>query len=231
MVDRKLMVRDRIIGVLLRDARRRAERTKTECADALGVSPETIEAYEEGRKSISLPELEVLGYFLNTPLHRFWETEPRLEAADRARPDFRTVLDLRHRIVGALLRQTRLEADLSQEDLAHILGCSVARVSEYERGEKPIAVSELELLAEHLDLPMDALVDGHRGTVGRWHRQQEIDRGFHELPEDVQEFVADRRNSGYIQVAMRLSRLPASALRSVAEAILEIPRSSREREV
>lgn len=231
MVERKLMVRDRIIGVLLRDARRRARRSKAECADALGVSQERIEAYEEGRKSISLPELEVLGHFLNVPLYRFWEAEPRLEAADQTRPDYRTVLDLRHRIVGALLRQVRLEAELSREDLAEILACPIARVSEYERGEEPIAVSELELLAEQLDIPVDSFVDGHRGTVGGWHRQQEIDRSFHELRDSVQAFVAESGNAGYVDVAMELSRLPVDELRSVAKALLDIPHGSRDMEV
>lgn len=222
MVDRKLIVRDRIIGALLRDARRRAGRTRAECADALGVSKDTIEAYEEGRTPISLPELEVLGYVVGIPMHRFWEGEPELESVDEAHPDFRTVLDLRHRIVGTLLRQTRLEADVTREGLARVLGCSPARVADYEHSEKPIPVSELELLAEHLDLPLERFVDGQGGMVGEWHRRQEIDRRFRELPEDMQEFVADPNNAGYVEVAMRLSELPLNSLRAVAEGLLAI---------
>ncbi len=222
MVDRKLMVRDRIIGGLLRDARRRAGRTRAECADALGVSTDTIEAYEEGRAPISLPELEVLGYVVGIPMHRFWEGEPESESVDEARPDYRTVVDLRHRIVGTLLRQARLEADVTREGLARVLGCSPARVADYEHGERPIPVSELELLAEHLDLPLERFVDGQGGMVGEWHRRQEIDRRFRELPEDIQAFVADPSNAGYLEVAMRLSELPVNRLRAVAEGLLAI---------
>lgn len=222
MVDRKLMVRDRMIGVLLRDARRRAGRTKAECADALGVSTDTIEAYEEGRTPISLPELEVFGYIVGIPVHRFWEGKPELESVDEARPDFRTVLDLRHRIVGTLLHQARVEADVTREGLARVLDCSPARVSDYEHGEKPIPVSELELLAEHLDLPLERFVDGQGGMVGEWHRRQEIDHRFRELPEDIREFVADPNNAGYVEVAMRLSELPLNRLRAVAEGLLAI---------
>ncbi|MEA3374953.1 MAG: helix-turn-helix transcriptional regulator [Chloroflexota bacterium] len=221
MVERKLTFRDRIIGVLLRDARQRAGRTQAECADALGVSTETMEAYEEGRIPVSLPELEVLGYLLGTPIHRFWEAEPDLESG-RECPDFQTLLDLRHRIVGVLLRQARLEAGMTLQESAEVLGCSQDRVSEYEHGMEPIALSELELLADRLNLSLEHFVDGQEGRVGAWHRQQEIDRHFHELPEDVQEFVAKPVNVKYLEVAMRLSQMPASRLRAIAEGLLEI---------
>lgn len=221
MADTKLALRDRIIGVLLRDARRRAGLTRTECADALGVSAVTIEAYEEGRKPISLPELEVLGYVVNAPIHRFWEKEPVL-GTDEEQPDFQGLLDLRHRIVGVLLRQARTEANMTRDRVAEVLGCSPDHVSDYEYGTRPMPVSELELLARHLNLPVEHFVDGKECPVGKWHRQQEIDRRFHELPEDVQEFVAEPVNSKYIEVAMRLSGLSASRLRAIAEGLLEI---------
>ena len=129
MVERRLTLRDRIIGVLLRDTRQQDGQTKAQCAEALGVSTDTIDAYEEGRKSISLPELEVLGYVLDTPLAHFLERESELKTGSDE-PDFQAILDLRHRIIGALLRQARLEADVEQEDLAELLGCSPHRIGE-----------------------------------------------------------------------------------------------------
>jgi transcriptional regulator with XRE-family HTH domain len=221
MVERKLMLRNRIIGVLLRDARQRAGRDKAECADVLGVSPSTIDAYEEGRAPISLPELEALGYVLGTPIDRFWETEPKLEA-DEDTHDFRAMLRLRSRIIAALLRQARLEANMTQQELAEVLGCSPGRISDYERAELPIPVADLELLGRYLGVPLEHFLDGQKGTVGAWHRQQAVDRRFHELPEDVQAFVARPVNVKYLEVAMRLSRMSASKLRSIAEGLLEI---------
>ncbi len=222
MFDRKLTVRDRIMGVLLRDARRRARRTKAECADALGVSADTIEAYEQGRAPISLPELEVLGYVVGTPIHCFTDPDPELSSGDGAHPGLLAVLALRHRIVGALLRQARLEAGVTEEGLAGVLHCSPRRLSEYEGGKRPIPFSELELAAAHLSLPLEWFVDGRRGTVSTWHRQKEIDRGFHRLPDDVQEFVSEEMNKGCLDVAMMLSRLPVNELRALAQGLLEI---------
>jgi transcriptional regulator with XRE-family HTH domain len=221
MVERKLTLRNRIIGVLLRDTRRRAGRTKTECADALGVSPRTIDAYEEGRAPISLPELEVLGYVLGTPVEYFWEDEPQLKTEEES-PNLQATLELRNRVVGALLRHARLEADMTQQELAGILNCPPGRISDYEHAERPIPVAELELLACHLDLPLEHFLDGQEGSVGAWHRQQAIDRRFHELSGDLQAFIAKPTNARYLEVAIRLSKMPISKLRGIAEGLLEI---------
>ena len=221
MVERRLTLRDRIIGVLLRNTRRQNGRTKAECADALGVSISTLDAYEEGRKSISLPELEVLGYVLDTPISRLLDREAELQT-DEEGPDFEATLSLRRRIIGALLRQARIEADLTQEDLAKTLNGSPDRIAEYEHGEQAVPVAELELLAQHLNVPLEHFLDGDRGPVGTWHRQEEIDRDFHELPIPIQTFVTKPINIKYLELAMKLSEMPASKLRAIAEGLLEI---------
>ena len=220
MDERKLTLRNRIIGVLLRHNRQHDGRTKAECAEVLGVSASTIDAYEEGREPVSLPELEVLGYLTNTPINRFLEREGDLKRkADE--PDFQATMTLRNRIIGVLLRQARLEADITKEELAEVLDCSPRRIANYEEGEQAVPVAELELLAEHLGLSLEDFLDGD-GTVAGWHRQQEIDRDFHELPADIQAFVTKPINIKYLEVAMRLSRMPASKLRGIAEGLLEI---------
>lgn len=221
MDERRLTLRDRIIGVLLRHTRQQGGRTKAECADALGVSVSTIDAYEEGRKSVSLPELEILGYLLETPVTDLLERDPELEAEADA-PDFQAILSLRHRIVGALLRQARLDGDISQEQLAQLLGRSVGRIAKYEHGEQSIPVAELEWLAQHLDVPLAHFLDGEKGSVGEWHRQERIDRRFHRLPNGLQAFVTDPINVKYLELAVKLSEMPTTKLRSIAEGLLEI---------
>ena len=221
MVERKLALRNRIIGVVLREARRRASWTKAECADAIRVSPSAIADYEEGRAPISLPELEALGYLLGIPIDRFWDDEPR-SSTEEEHPDFQLTLKLRHRIIGALLRQARLEAGMTHEDVAEILDLSPAEIASYEHAETPIPVAELDLLGRHFGLPLEHFLDRQQGTVGAWHRQQAIDRRLHELPDELQSFVAKPINVKYLEVAMRLSQMPASKLRGIAEGLLEI---------
>lgn len=221
MSEEKLVLRNRIIGLLLRDARERAEKTKRECAAALGVSTSTITAYEEGRKPVSLPELEVLAYVLDTPIANFWGHDPELAAEEGPLP-LQEVLALRQRIVGALLRKARLEADVSQKELAETLGCSTGRLSAYEYGRQPIPLAELELLAQQLDLSLEYFLDTREGPVGEWHRQEEAWRRFCELPEEVQEFATQPINVKYLEVAMKLAWMPAGGLRAIAEGLLDI---------
>lgn len=221
MVEEKLALRNRIIGLLLRDARERAEKTKRECAAALGVSTGTITAYEEGRKAISLPEIEVLAYVLDAPVSHFWEHDPDFEAEEEP-PPLQEVLALRHRIVGALLRQARLEADVSQKELAEVMGCSSSRISSYEFGKRPIPLAELELLAQHLRLPLEHFLDNQEGPVGEWERQQETYERFLDLPREMQDFIALPVNIKYLEVAVKLAQMPAGGLRAIAEGLLDI---------
>jgi transcriptional regulator with XRE-family HTH domain len=219
--EERMVLRDRAIGVLLRDARTRAEKSKRECAAALGVSTGTISAYEEGRRSISLPEMEVLAYFLDVPVAHFWDPEGRL-LAEEGLPPLQSVMELRHRIVGALLRQARLEADKSQKELAESLGCPSRRISTYEYGERPIPLRDLEVLAQVLDCPLAYFLDEQSGPVGEWEREQELYRRFRELPDDLCEFIVRPINRSYLELALKLAEMPAGALRDIAEGLLDI---------
>lgn len=217
----KLALRNRIVGLLLRDARERAGKTKRECGAALGVSTSAVTAYEEGRRSISLPELEILAYVTDTPTAYFWEQASSLSPEDEP-VELEEILALRHRIVGALLRQARLEAGETQKDLAEVLGCSSSRISSFEYGEQPIPLAELELLARHLNLSIEHFLDNQEGSVGEWHRQQNTWRRFRGLPTEVQEFVVQPINIRYLEVAIKLARMPVGGLRAIAEGLLDI---------
>lgn len=220
-IEEKLALRNRIVGLLLHDARKRAGKTKRECAAALGVPVSTITAYEEGRKSISLPELEVLAYVLDTWTARFWERDPEL-VSDESPVPLQEVLALRHRIIGGLLRQARLEANVSQKELAQAVGCSTQCLSAYEYGERPVPLAELEILAQRLHLSLGHFLDKREGSVGEWHQQQEAWHRFRKLPKEVQEFVSQPINIRYLEVAMKLAQMPAGALRAIAEGLLDI---------
>ncbi len=222
MNERKLMLRDRIVGVLLRHARLREGRSKAECAEALGVPPARLEAYESGEASISLPELEVLAYVLNAPINHFLDPQSELKSGPDSL-DFGAVLSVRHRVIGILLREARREAGLSQEDLANLLGSTAEQVSNYEGGEEAIPLAQLELLARHLELPFEHFLDDSEGTLATWHRRQELDACFRELPPELQRFAADRNHVPYLRLAQKVAQMPARNLQEVAQTLLDIP--------
>lgn len=64
-------LRQSIIGDLIRKARTSAAVSVEELAETAGITPETLQAYEQGEAAIPLPELEVMSQVLNNPLNDY----------------------------------------------------------------------------------------------------------------------------------------------------------------
>ena len=218
-MDERNSTRARILGVLIQDARRHAGRTLEECARVVNLTPEQFGEAERGRRVVSLPQLEVLAIFLGVPMAHFWGSHT---LSDGQEHDYGDVLALRHRIVGGLLKQARLDAGRSQEEVAQRIGEDSATVQGYETGRVEIPFLQLEEMGRYLDVSVDYFLDGRRGPFGRHEAQQEVDRHLQELPPDVREFVSRPVNIAYLQTAMRLSEMDAEQLRNIAAGILEI---------
>src|SRR5579859_2985310 len=106
------IVRARILGILIRDGRLIKGLSEEQCAEELEVSPDTFRAWELGEQSPTLPQLEMLAFFLGVPVSHFWETK-----TITAQPQSRTIpqetfLELRDRVIGAQLRLARQEMRL-----------------------------------------------------------------------------------------------------------------------
>ncbi len=214
-------IHKKMLGVLLRNARIRAGMTIKDAAEATGFPSSAISDYEYGRRDISLPHLEVLAYTYHVPLTYFWSDDPIPD--DEGRDiSAEEAIELRRRIIGVLLRQARMEAGYSQKDLAKILDCPSGRISSYEFGRTDIPLSELEKLANYLELPLTYFIDqGIRPSGDQIAGMDELER-LSQLPEDVRKFILEPGNLLYVRVAMQLSTLSADAIRSVAEGLLEI---------
>jgi transcriptional regulator with XRE-family HTH domain len=218
-----LAIRRKIVGVLLRGARQKAGRSKKELADTLGVSVGVITQFEEGRKDVSLPQLELLAYTLKVPVSTFFkEREQEKLLAEEPELPAEQVIQLRQRIIGVLLRQARTEAGKSQKELAQALGVSPRRITQYEFGKRPIPVVELQHIAESLRLPLMYFLDEGVGRVGQREQLQNQFERFAELPDDVREFVSKYTNLPYLRVAVRISDMDADRIRKIAEGLLDI---------
>jgi transcriptional regulator with XRE-family HTH domain len=218
-----LTIRAKILGVLLKDARLAAGKTLKDCADVLGCPVSTYTHYELGQKSPSLPELEILAYFLDTPLAHFWGNQARSEAesGDAAHLPRESITSLRDRIIGVQLRKARTNAKVKLKDLADELGISTSRLSDYEYGAKSIPLPELEALMARLGLSLDDLLET-RGTVGERESARRAFERFQKLPPELREFFSQPANESYLRLAQRLSQLSTDKLRGIAETLLDI---------
>ncbi|MBI3173320.1 MAG: helix-turn-helix transcriptional regulator [Chloroflexi bacterium] len=216
------VIRTKKLGVLIRDARIAARRTPQETADAMGISRATLKSYEEGRRAPSLPELEVLVYFLKLPISHFWGREAISDdAPDTAELDLPRLMPVRQRLIGALLRQERNRANMSLKDVFEGTGIPTARLKAYELGERPIPVPELEGILGVYGTRVEEFFD-KSGPVGKWMTDQKNIQKFLDMPEEMQAFLCQAVNRPYLELAMKLSEMSKERLRAVAEGLLDI---------
>jgi transcriptional regulator with XRE-family HTH domain len=220
--EKAIQLRAKIIGLHLRDARLAAGKSLKELGDVISLSSGTISSIEQGYNSPSLPELELLAFFLGTPISHFWSTE--VVSQDRhpgSRLETETMLGLRHRAIAALLRQARTEKNLSQKDLSDRTSISTSRIRRYESGETPVPLPELEALASSLGYQIDQFTD-NSGPVGDWINKQRAEERFSGLPRTLKQFIADPKNRPYLEVAQRLKGISVEKLRALADGIDEL---------
>lgn len=217
-----IILRAKTLGALIRDARQANEKSVEECARAIGVTTETFQTFEAGDRAPSLPELEGIAYFLDVPLEHFWESKP-LTATPLAKKHANVLkaISLRHRIVGAQIRQARMEAGIQMEALSRWTEIDQARLEAYELGIEPIPIPQLEVLSGFLSRSIREFYDRH-GPVGVWVTQQRAIEQFMSMPIELQDFIAKPINRPYLELAVRLSEMSVDRLRAVAEGLLEI---------
>jgi transcriptional regulator with XRE-family HTH domain len=217
-----IQLRTKKIGLLIYDARLAARRSVEESAQAIGIPIEDYQAYERGEKSPSLPELENLALFLDTPLEHFWggeslSTRRKVENIQQKEQ----LRKIRNRVIGASLRMARERSNSSLAETAQTISIPEETLAKYESGELPVPIPVLETLSKHLEGRLDDFVD-QKGPVGKWRQEKVEVEQFLQLPPEVRTFLSKPVNLPYLTLAMRLNDLSVEKLRSIAETLLEI---------
>lgn len=216
-----LKIRAKKLGLLLTDARNQAQKSLKDCATAIGVSIAHLKSYESGALSPSLPELEALAFFLDLPVTHFLG-DKLLNQEDKETP---TSVDqfneIRQRVIGTALRIARTDAKITYKQLTEKTLVSAARMKKYENGQAPIPMPELEEISRALSVSMENLM-AQGGKVGNWRKKMSRSELFFQLPEELQDFSIKPVNRPFLELARKLSSLPADKLRAVAEGLLEI---------
>jgi len=215
------IIRAKKLGVLIRDARLKSGKSLEECAQAMGISTEVLNEMEFGERAPTLPELELFAYYLEIPLDHFWGKELLKTDGGNEKLDPVEVAKIRQGMIGELIQKGRNEANLSIEELAQKTGIANESLQDYERGELPIPLPELETVAQVLNNSIVYFED-QQGKVGSWFTEQKFVREFHNLPPELQEFVSKPINRPYLELAVRLSELKVEKLRALGEGLLEI---------
>ena len=213
-----VVLQRKIIGVLIRAAREKARRTIKEVALRLGVTVARVRQYERGAREISLPELERLALFFQMPLSFFVKGETPIEAA-KPQPPNPAETRARRAALGVKLKQARLAAGKSKEECAEAIGRRAGTIGRYERGASEIPITELERLAQFLQVNLyyfiaDQTSEGESGLMDL----EKLSR----LPNEVRAFVLDPENLPYLRMAMKFGDLPTDRLKELGEILLVV---------
>jgi transcriptional regulator with XRE-family HTH domain len=215
------LLRARILGVLIRDARQAAGISPQNCAAQVNVSAAVLDSWELGKAMPSLPQIELLAYALGVPISHFWGTSTLLQRDARQDVDIDEYITLRNHLIGALLRAAREQANLTPEQLAADAGISPEHITAYELGQRPIPTPVLSTLASICRVNLSYFLE-NGNKVGTFLLLQEDLKNFSALSPETRHFVASPTNQPYIELAMKLAQMGTSELRGVAEALLEI---------
>ncbi len=214
-------IRAKMIGVLLLDARVKAGRTTDDCANLLHVSAEQIARWEYGDEAPSLPQLELLAFYLDVPISHFWGVDTLQATSDDLVSAQSEYLSLRDRMIGALLRIAREDSELSIEALSEQTHISPDQITRYESGEVALPMHELTVLSNALKKNINYFLESG-SHLGDWLAMREEWKHFTKLPTDVRKFAANPLNIGFLEIAILFSQMPADKLRRVGESVLNI---------
>jgi transcriptional regulator with XRE-family HTH domain len=210
-----------MLGVLLKDAREASHHTVREAAQSIGLTSSMLSAFETGRRSITLPELEAVAYTYDVPIRHFLYNAQFLTEEKREKIELGRLVLLRQKMIATKLRQLRAEKNLRLGDLSKRSGITVRRIKSYENGDRPITLVDLESLSSALGVEIGSFLE-YFGPVGEWELNRESDDQFQKLPSDIRRFAAQPVHEPYLRLAMKMSELPVGRLRDIAEAILDI---------
>ena len=82
----EIAARRNLLGALMQGVRVKMGKSKQDCAQVMGVTAGVYTSFEEGRRDMTLPELELLAYYLKVPVRLFFERPERLLADEPTIP-------------------------------------------------------------------------------------------------------------------------------------------------
>ena len=214
-------IRTKKLAALILDARLKSGKSAEECAAHAGLSLEDYQQIEKGRLAPTLPQIELIGFFLRVPLEHFWDDQTIPLSSSDASLQPAQHNEQRQKEIGQRLVETRTAAEMTAEQLAEQLGIDVQTWLEYEAGDCPIPLPMLDAALSILKKPVEDIFP-QDGELGLWLKQLEFTRQYFDLPEDLQNFIVKPVNRPYLELAVRLSTLSVDKLRAVAEGLLEI---------
>lgn len=130
-------------GNKLKAYRENANLTQQQLADKLGVKQQNIARYELGQRTFKMNIVIMLANLFDKQVSDFFPPE-RLGKEEKEVEDIKKL----RKYTGEIIRQKRIARNMTQDDLAELLGVSYQAISRYEKGDRGVNQILLMKLAE-----------------------------------------------------------------------------------
>jgi transcriptional regulator with XRE-family HTH domain len=225
MNSRILTLKAKKLGIRIAGRRLKSGMSAERLCASTGLSLETLEGFELGETSPTLPELESIAFYLGTNTYDLVNNDPMGEVQSAF--DLNSILELnnlRNRKIGIHLKKTRMEKNLTLDEIARRTRIALQTIEQYELGLLPIPYHVLESLCSALEISIQDFYSKTGPFSPKPSQPERIaDQSTADpLPAEVMEFVGNSANRPYVELAKKLSEVNAQKLRAIAEALLEI---------
>lgn len=150
------------LAALIVDARLYARRTQEETCALLNWDITHLENLENAVVPPSLPELEAMAAIYAVPVDHFFGSTSLSDGMPKLRVEtMRQRLELRNRILGAMIMQARSRRNFSRDDLSMATNLTIEEITDYELGQVPIPVTDLEDITHILQIDVFDWIDSY----------------------------------------------------------------------
>lgn len=176
------------LGIVIKSAREIRKQSIEVCANAIGVEASTFLLYENGEIAPSLPELEVLAYFLEVPIQHFFNSTLEEEKiVFKNNQDLDQFLMIRSKVIATRLKSYRLKKNVSPAKMVANTSLTEDQYLLYEDGSQPIPLTNLQAFMFPLGCSMkEFLAEG--GRIGAKYRAEKAQQTLEDIPSEVQKF-------------------------------------------
>ena len=210
------------LGIMIKNSRTVKNRSVDDCAKVLGIEPKVFEQFETGQQTPTLPQLEILAFYLDVPIQLYFtsQLQEQRQVFDDSE-ELQKFLTVRRKSIATRLKSQREQKELSIAQMIANTTLDEKQYREMEEGQQPISLTNLQAFMYPLNCSLKEFY-AEKGKIGEKYRQTRTQKALENVPNELQQFMMNPSNEPYLRLAMHLSSLSAERLRSIAEGLLEI---------
>lgn len=215
------------LNVKIKSVRKSMLMSLHDCAKILGTSTNRYLAFEQGKESLSLPELEILACYFGMPLMECLEGPliSSMRFTLLAEDKRKTYINLREKWIRSRIAMEIESEDVKLEELTELLEISPEKMDAYRKGEIPIPFNHLLTISSYLNITLDDFfpelelgklkdIQIFSQATGQWNPEFPNEEGAHKDNE-----------VSYNQLLAALKEIPEEDQAQVAKALLNKLRS------